>query len=188
MRKKFKENLPNVEIREGTSWNTGFEDQSLDAVVVAQAFHWFDDIQSLKEFHRVLKPNGKLLLIWNMESKKNTRWVEEIRKLYEVYDAEAPQYRKGTWKKVFETDEAKSLFELPFHQKEFDYQMPFLRDLIYPRISSKSYIAILSDDKKEKLRQDIETVLDNPDFDFKADKDGRFIYPHETDLVWCQRK
>ncbi|CAO3653302.1 unnamed protein product [Cunninghamella echinulata] len=188
MRRKFKSSIPNVEIRDGTSWNTGLDDNSLDAVVVAQAFHWFDDIKSLQEFHRILKPGGQLLLIWNMEAKENTRWVEEIRRLYEVYDASAPQYRKGRWKQVFETDEAKALFDLPFHIKKFEYPMPFVRDLVFPRIASKSYIAVLSDEEKEKLHQKIDQVLDTPEYGFKTDDKGNFIYPHDTDLVWCQKK
>lgn len=56
MRKKCLENLPDVRCFEGTSTHIPVADASYDAVVVAQAFHWFANIESLKEIHRVLKP------------------------------------------------------------------------------------------------------------------------------------
>lgn len=57
MRKKCLENLPQVRCFEGTSTHIPVDDQTYDVVVVAQAFHWFANIESLKEIHRVLKPN-----------------------------------------------------------------------------------------------------------------------------------
>ena len=43
------------------------QDNSIDAVIIAQGFHWFADLDSLKEIYRVLKPQGKLGLIWNFD-------------------------------------------------------------------------------------------------------------------------
>lgn len=78
MRAKLKSILPETPALDGTSWNIPVDSESQDAVIIAQAFHWFDDIQSLKEIHRVLKPGGKLVLIWNMESKRSA-WVGKLR-------------------------------------------------------------------------------------------------------------
>ena len=44
---------------------TGLADHSIDLVTVAQAFHWFDKEATRTEFGRILKPGGKLALIWN---------------------------------------------------------------------------------------------------------------------------
>jgi SAM-dependent methyltransferase len=44
---------------------TGLAAGSVDAVVCAQAFHWFDPVTALAEFHRVLRPGGRVALIWN---------------------------------------------------------------------------------------------------------------------------
>jgi len=51
--------------RKGTAEQTGLADTSADAVLCAQAFHWFDPERSLAEFHRILKPGGHCILIWN---------------------------------------------------------------------------------------------------------------------------
>jgi ubiquinone/menaquinone biosynthesis C-methylase UbiE len=79
MRAKITEKLPTVNALEGTSWNIPVESESQDVVVIAQAFHWFDDIETLRECQRVLKPNGRLALIWNMESQERSKWVAKLR-------------------------------------------------------------------------------------------------------------
>ncbi|MCO6510214.1 MAG: class I SAM-dependent methyltransferase [Aridibacter famidurans] len=50
---------------EGTAHATGLSENSVDIAVAAQAFHWFNDSESVKEFGRILKPGGFAALIWN---------------------------------------------------------------------------------------------------------------------------
>lgn len=49
----------------GTAEHTTLENNSVDFITVAQAFHWFNGISFKKECNRILKPNGKVFLIWN---------------------------------------------------------------------------------------------------------------------------
>jgi ubiquinone/menaquinone biosynthesis C-methylase UbiE len=49
----------------GAAENTGMPDQSVDLVTSAQAAHWFDRQKALREFKRILKPNGYLAVLWN---------------------------------------------------------------------------------------------------------------------------
>jgi len=49
----------------GEANNTQMEDQSVDCVTAAQAFHWFDPALSRTEFLRVLKPKGSIVFLWN---------------------------------------------------------------------------------------------------------------------------
>ncbi len=44
---------------------TGLNDNSIDVIICAQAFHWFNREACKKEFKRILKPEGKVVLIWN---------------------------------------------------------------------------------------------------------------------------
>lgn len=48
-----------------TAEKTSLNDNSIDLIVVGQAFHWFDKIQSKKEFQRIITPEGYLVLMWN---------------------------------------------------------------------------------------------------------------------------
>ncbi len=57
--------VPAPVYRDGTAEATGLADHSADAVLAAQAFHWFDAPAALREFRRVLKPGGAVALMWN---------------------------------------------------------------------------------------------------------------------------
>ncbi|KAI8975287.1 S-adenosyl-L-methionine-dependent methyltransferase [Mycotypha africana] len=183
MRSKLNELLPQVPCLDGTSWKMPFEDASQDAIIVAQAFHWFDDIQSLREFHRVLKPNGIVILTWNMESQERGEWVANIRSLYEVYDAAAPQFRKMYWRKVFETEEAKALFKLPYTEEMYrnDFEVP--KENIWKRVLTKSYISSLDKAEQKKLKVKIEEAIK----DVPVDNQNRVFYPHETYFVYFRK-
>ncbi|MNH95749.1 hypothetical protein D3C73_483990 [compost metagenome] len=50
---------------EGTAEDTRLEAASVDYLVSAQAFHWFNRAEAKQEFSRILKPDGKVVLIWN---------------------------------------------------------------------------------------------------------------------------
>ena len=65
MRAKLTETTPGVELLDGVAEALPLEDASVDALTVAQAFHWFDYDAALPELHRVLRPDGPLVLIWN---------------------------------------------------------------------------------------------------------------------------
>lgn len=79
MRLKLESVVPQATSVKGTAWSIPVQDASQDMVMLAQCFHWFDDIKSLKEIHRVLKPGGLIILIWNMESRERSEWVAKLR-------------------------------------------------------------------------------------------------------------
>ena len=56
---------PQVKFRQGSAEHTGLEPRSVDLITCCQAFHWFEPIATLAEFHRILKPAGRLVLMWN---------------------------------------------------------------------------------------------------------------------------
>ncbi|MFM9995986.1 MAG: class I SAM-dependent methyltransferase [Phycisphaerales bacterium] len=58
-----------VDWRDGTAEATGLAAGSVDLVLCAQAFHWFRPDESLREFHRILRPTGRLALMWNQRSR-----------------------------------------------------------------------------------------------------------------------
>ena len=49
----------------GTAESTTLESRSVDLITAAQAFHWFDRECFKTECKRILKPNGKVVLVWN---------------------------------------------------------------------------------------------------------------------------
>ncbi|CAH2771766.1 MAG: SAM-dependent methyltransferase [uncultured Caballeronia sp.] len=69
--------LPQVETHAGTADSIPLPDASVDAVVCAQSFHWFSTHAALAEILRVLKPGGKLGLIWNLRD-ASVPWVVRL--------------------------------------------------------------------------------------------------------------
>ncbi len=54
-----------VEWRAGTAESTGLEDASMDLLLCAQSYHWFEPVAACREFGRILRPGGRLALMWN---------------------------------------------------------------------------------------------------------------------------
>jgi SAM-dependent methyltransferase len=59
---------PNVHWIAGRAEATGLRSASVDVVLCAQSFHWFDPLAVLPEFARILKPLGRLAIMWNRRS------------------------------------------------------------------------------------------------------------------------
>ncbi|KAI9266716.1 S-adenosyl-L-methionine-dependent methyltransferase [Phascolomyces articulosus] len=179
--------LPEVAAKKGTSWEIPLPSQSQDVVFVAQAWHWFADLNSLKEIHRVLKPNGYFVLLWNMESPRSL-WVQGLRNIYERYENSAPQYRLGWWKAVFEEKEAGELFNLPLNHNQFEYDFLVSKENIFRRVMTKSYIAVLSDEERVAVTKEMEAILANPANEFSVNEENQALYPHDTDMFWTQKR
>lgn len=60
---------PLVEWGEGTAEKTNLADCSVDLVSCFQSFHWFDPEPTLLEFCRILKPKGRVALVWNLDDR-----------------------------------------------------------------------------------------------------------------------
>ncbi|MEB3983079.1 methyltransferase domain-containing protein [Mycobacterium sp. 663a-19] len=69
--------LPETRAVLGTAEDIPLEDNSVDAVLVAQAWHWVDPERAVPEVARVLRPGGRLGLVWNTRDER-LGWVREL--------------------------------------------------------------------------------------------------------------
>ncbi|KUI32722.1 class I SAM-dependent methyltransferase [Mycobacterium sp. GA-2829] len=69
--------LPDTPALLGTAEEIPLDDDSVDAVLVAQAWHWFDPERAIKEVSRVLRPGGRLGLVWNTRDER-MGWVKDL--------------------------------------------------------------------------------------------------------------
>jgi SAM-dependent methyltransferase len=75
----------------GTAEATTLADQSIDFVVAGQAFHWFDRPRARREFIRILKPAGWLMLVWNERETHITPFLQAYEHLLEQYATDYAQ-------------------------------------------------------------------------------------------------
>jgi SAM-dependent methyltransferase len=80
MREQLVAAVPGAELVGGTAEAIELPDASVDAVTSATAFHWFDTEPALREFKRVLAPDGRLALLWNARD-ESVDWVADIARL-----------------------------------------------------------------------------------------------------------
>ncbi|MEZ0165607.1 class I SAM-dependent methyltransferase [Kineococcus sp. LSe6-4] len=80
MRETFSRVLPGVEVLDGTGESIPLPDGSVDAVLMAQAWHWVDPATAVPEVARVLRPGGRLGLLWNVRD-AGVEWVARLDRL-----------------------------------------------------------------------------------------------------------
>lgn len=69
--------LPETPALLGTAEEIPLPDNSVDAVLVAQAWHWVDPARAVPEVARVLRPGGRLGLVWNVRDER-LGWVKDL--------------------------------------------------------------------------------------------------------------
>ena len=77
--------LPDVRTSVASAEDIPLPDRSVDVVACAQAFHWFDLDRALPEIARVLKPRGRLALVWNQRDER-IPWVRRLGRLIGTQD------------------------------------------------------------------------------------------------------
>ena len=135
-----------VEALDGTAEAIPVEDGSVDLVTVAQAFHWFDGPAALGEIHRVLRPGGRLGLLWNRRAEDDPV-NRAIDALIEPHRMGTPTLRGDAWRAAFERT---SLFG-PLEEHVFENEQVLDEDGLAARICSISFIAQLPEAERAGL-------------------------------------
>lgn len=179
MRAQLSARLPGVTVYEGTAESMPLVDASVDAVVCAQAFHWFANAAAMREIRRVLRPGGKLGLVWNVRD-ESLDWVARLTAIMTPFEGDAPRYYKGDWKKVFPADGfgPLGLARLPYTHDGAPEQV------IVDRVMSVSFIASLPQAQQDAVRAQLhEVIATDPTLRGK----DVVSFPYSTEAWCCER-
>jgi len=145
MRDALTASAPQADVREGVAERLPVDDGTADAVVAGQAFHWFANERALSEFARVLRPSGRLGLVWNARDLRQPL-QRDIGRLLDAYHRDEPRHASGAWERALVRTRFTRMAErrLPNVQR-------LTRDGLADRVLSTSFIAALPEREQAQL-------------------------------------
>jgi SAM-dependent methyltransferase len=117
----------------GTAEATTLPSHSMDFVTAAQAGHWFDIPKARREFARILKPGGWLVLLWNERRIDSTRFLRDYEQLLLKYGTDYEQVRHE------HTVVGNFFSPHPFQERTFELKQEFNYEGAKGRLLSSSY-------------------------------------------------
>ena len=161
-----------VTAMDGTAEEIPVEAGAVDLVTVAQAFHWFDGPAALGEIHRVLRPDGRLAILWNRRVDDDAVNAA-LEALIEPYRMGTPTHRGDAWRAAFERT---ALFG-PLEQHVFGNEQVLDADGLAARICSISFIARLPEPERAGLLSRARDLT----------ADGPVTLPYRTEVLLAER-
>jgi ubiquinone/menaquinone biosynthesis C-methylase UbiE len=179
MRARLAEAVPSAQVLDGTAEAIPLPDGAVDAVVVGQAFHWFDGERALREIHRVLRPGGGLGLIWQSRDPQRP-WQQRLEIVINRLASREPRFRSGEWRRAFE---ATALFE-PLREAQFRHVQRGEHQVIVDRVASISYVAAAPPSARNAVLDDVRELLATDPETASAEV---IELPYRTRVYWTSR-
>lgn len=172
MRAQLQAVLPEVEVLDGTGEAIPVPDASVEVVTVAQAFHWFDAPAALAEVARVLRPGGRLALLWN-ERDERTAWVDEMSRTIRWHERTVSRYQHVDWAAIVSAEGGFA----PLQERTIEWAQPMTRGLLADRVRSISYIAAMPAVQRERLAAEVVNLV--------ARREEPFPLPYVCRVQWA---
>jgi SAM-dependent methyltransferase len=163
--------VPGAEALVGTAEAIPLPDASVDAVTVAQAFHWFDYRPALREIGRVLRPGGVLAMVWNARDEREP-WVRRLSEIVGVERVDDADLR---------AEVARSGLYGPLEQAAFAHEQRVDRRTLVELVSSRSYCATREPEERARVLETVGRVFD----EFATG--GEVVLPYVVDAFRARR-
>lgn len=167
---------PRFQSVDGTAEATNLEFSSIDLIVAAQAFHWFDVPRAHAEFVRILKPSGQVALIWNDRKTDSTPFLRD----YETFLHEfGTDYAQVNHRNVVENRSIDAFFapHSPrraafLNHQDFDFEG------LKGRLLSSSYVPGSGDPRQGPMLEALKRLFD------RYHTDGLVRIEYSTEVFW----
>jgi ubiquinone/menaquinone biosynthesis C-methylase UbiE len=159
MRRVLEARLPSVRSLAGTAEAIPLPDASVDAVFVAEAFHWFDVERAVAEIARVLRPGGGVVAMWNVSDGDDPAWMTEVIEVVVARKREGTgELRRDTvpWREALEADPRFG----PLGAEEVVHEHRADRDGIMAMVASWSAIGGLPEARRTAALAAVREVLE----------------------------
>jgi SAM-dependent methyltransferase len=181
MRQAFAVACLGVPMVASTAERLPFAGGTLDALTVAQAFHWFDAVPALTEFARVLRPGGRIGLVWNARDRSNDL-VDQLWSIMDRVEKQAPWREHDAWRDsaFVEHPDFTPLTEAVFHHEQV-----LTPDAVVARFRSVSHVAVLPHAEQEVVLDEVRGVLATHPL---AAGRAEVAIPYRVDAYWSERR
>lgn len=181
MRLEFGRRVPDLPVLDGTAEQIPVPDRFADAVLVAQAFHWFRTRTALREIARALRPGGGLGLVWNMRDER-VPWMREFTRILDRYGRGIPRTRQRRWLRVFERG---GVGFGPLHHRTFRHVQRTDVPGVVARALSVSIVAVQPPSEQRTVARLVRELLARD----PETRGRRFVdIPYRTEVYWCRRE
>jgi SAM-dependent methyltransferase len=158
----------------GTAEATTLADQSVDFVTAAQAAHWFDRVHSRREFVRILKPGGWLVLLWNERLTDSTRFLRDYEQMLLTYGTDYEEVRHERT-----TGAVNEFFDpAPFQERGFEMRQEFDYAGVEGRLLSSSYAPGPEHPQHAPMLRELRRIFD------ASAIEGRAAFEYKTRLYF----
>jgi SAM-dependent methyltransferase len=140
MLEQLRRAVPEATALSGSAEAVPLPDASADAVVAAQAYHWFDQPIAVREIARILRPCGTLGLVWNMRDET----VDWVARLSELIGSESDDGDEE------DAVEESGLYG-PVEEAEWRWEQPLDLARLLDLVLSRSYCATLPPAEREPV-------------------------------------
>jgi len=154
---EFLREFENFKSVDGTAENTNLLDDSIDFVIAAQAFHWFDKTETPREFERILRDGGYVALIWNERQLETNDFLRGYENLLKKYGTDYEKVRHDNLdKEIFEKS-----FAREFSVEIFENAQTVDFDGLKGRLLSSSYTPPETDARFEPMIIELRRLFEN---------------------------
>jgi ubiquinone/menaquinone biosynthesis C-methylase UbiE len=161
---------------DATAEETTLEDNSLDLIIAAQAFHWFDRTKTRREFARILKPKGWVVLIWNERRLDSTPFLRAYEDLLLRYGTDYQLVRHENVATKIADFFAPSGFKL----KNLENSQHFDFESLKGRLLSSSYTPEPDDPNFEAMLAELKKIF------VGYQEGGMVTFEYETRVYYGQ--
>jgi ubiquinone/menaquinone biosynthesis C-methylase UbiE len=176
MRAVLERSVPAARVLVGTAEAIPLPDESVDAVFVAEAFHWFDLERAPAEIARVLRPGGRLAVLWNNLDGGEEGWLKDMHETVTAHRLPGPQMPHAVpWREAIEAQFGALSDEEGRHEQVSD------RERLIAQIASFSSIGGLPADRRDAALDACRAVLERHGID-------RVALSFRTAIVIAQKR
>jgi SAM-dependent methyltransferase len=165
MRELLASSLPSVRTVRGSAEQIPVDDASVDAVLVGQAWHWFDHVRTAAELRRIVRPGGCVALLYNTRDER-VPWVARFAR------ATGESFGTGTDEPQFDGVRGQPGFG-PVEHRLFEHAERLHPDDLQALASSFSFVALLPEAERRALLATVVALGREA-----ADDDGLLTLPY----------